>query len=304
MANLSPHPTKNNTELARVNGAHWKVAPDQNLFIIAPTGTERMVGLIPELKTNGLSVVFRPSAFIQAQVDEYGSRRVTRAIVGLRLTAFYLGNLLLYAGPLTLSGFGSPLIEMPPANVFVALVSPVSAAPAVTWQFALTLLQNSAYLLVISGVTLITFHLGVWVTRNARGLLQSVHTVVFSTGIYLAALFTLTWYLSTAEAIAVADDFLIAVQKSFVYYFIDLFGASIGLPGGRPEGFSLAGITTQGRLSLVGLGLALLYYLYSLYLGARINHQTSRLDAFIAVGFVSISPALYVAGSIMVYTLQ
>lgn len=263
-----------------------------------------MARFVPGLKTNGLYPLVKPSGFIRSQVDEYADDRLSQFRMALSLSGFYAVNLVLYAGPLTLAGFGSPLVQMAPLPLFETFVGPIYPDVVTAWDFVLTLAQNSLYLLAISVLTLVTYHVGIWLTRSSRGVLQSAHTVVFSTGIYLAAIFTLTWYLSTAAAIAVADDFLIFLQKRFVYFIIDSLGSNLGLPGGRPEPVALVDITLSGKLALTGLLLSLGYYLYSLYLGSRINHGTSRFDALIATLFVALSPAVYVTGSVVVYLIS
>jgi hypothetical protein len=258
--------------------------------------------LLPSVTLGTIDIVINPSRFVQSRVDTYESGFVTKSVTGSRLVAFYALNLLLYAGPLTLAGLGAQAAADSPPPGLAPLVGGLTANAAGGWAFALSLALNSVYLLIISGLTLATFHAGVLVTRNSKGIIQTLHTVVYSTGVYLAVIFTLTWYLSTSQSIVVADQFLVQIQKDFVYFFIDLFGAELELPGGRATPADLANLTTAGKLALTGLGIALLYYLYSLYLGARINHHADRLDSIIVIVVVGLSPALYVAGSILVTT--
>jgi hypothetical protein len=257
---------------------------------------------ISGLKTNGVYVLLRPSEFIQSQVDNYADRWIAKTRIFVRLFIFYSLNLVLYAGPLTLAGFGTPLLNSPAPIGFRTIITPVYP-PSEAWMFFMTLAQNSLYVLIISVLTLLTFHLGVWITRSSKGVLQSVHTFVFSTGIYLAMIFTLTWYVSTAGTIVAADEFLLYLQSEFVYYFIDLFGANLELPGGRQTPAELSALTQHGKLILAALLLSVLYYLYSLYLGARINHQASRFDSMITILVVLLSPVLYITGSILAFML-
>ena len=217
-----------------------------------------------------------------------------------RLIGFYLLNLVVYAGPLTLAGFGlgSGGESAPP--VWHDVVGPFVDDPTGAYRFVVALAVNSAYLLALSALTFVTFHMGVLLARSSRGVLQSLHTIVYSTGIYLALIFTLAWYLSTADSVAVADDLLIALQSEFVYFVIDLVDVNLALPGGRPEPVDPSRLTLQGKLAIAGLVLSMLYYGYVLYLGARINHRADKLASLIAVLFVAVSPALYVVGSITV----
>lgn len=243
--------------------------------------------------------VGRPSTFVQSQVDTYTNNRLDQVIVGTRLSGFYILNLLLYAGPLTLAGFGETRFAFAPGPLIVSFLSLFVSDVNAAFGFFIRLLQNSAFIFVASALVLLTFHLGLLLTRSSRGLLQSIHTVTYSIGVYLAVVFTLAWYISTAEAIVVADDWLIALQKEYIYFFIDLVGVDVGLPGGRPGSVDLSRLTDHGQLALAILFIAVLYFVYTLYLGARMNHNANRVESGIAVGTVAIAPALYVIGSIM-----
>ncbi len=242
--------------------------------------------------------VFRPSTFVQAQVDNYTNSRIGQLFVGGRLAVFYLFNLLLYAGPLTLSGFGQSTVAIVPGPLLEGFLRLFVSDTAAAFDFGVRLLQNSAYIFVASILVFVMFHLGILLARSSEGILQSVHTVTYSVGIYLAAIFTLAWYLSTADAIAVADDWLVAIQKQYIYFFIDILQVGVDLPTGRPAPVGLSRLTPQGKFALGGLFLSLIYFLYTLYLGARINHGATRVESLIAVGTVSVAPAVYVIGSI------
>lgn len=242
--------------------------------------------------------IFRPSSFVQAQVDNYTNNRLGQLIVGARLSVFYLVNLLLYAGPLTLSGFGQSTVAIVPGPLLEGFLGLFFADTGAAFDFGVRLLQNSAYIFVASILVFIMFHLGILLARSSQGILQSVHTVTYSIGLYLAAIFTLAWYLSTADAIAVADDWLVAIQKQYIYFFIDTLEVGVDLPTGRPASVDLSRLTSQGQFALGGLFLSLFYFLYTLYLGARINHGATRIESVIAVGTVGVAPAVYVIGSI------
>lgn len=250
-----------------------------------------------------IDILFRPSNLVEGQVSDYSASTIGTWRVMLGLSAYFAVNLVLYAVPLTLAGYGVvSTADAPP--LFTAYLGSLFADPTAAYQFLLSTVQNSAYLLVASGLTLVTYHVGVVLTRSSRGYLQSLHTVVYSTGVYLALIFTLVWYLSQAEAIVVADQVMLNVQKEFIYYFIDLYDVNLSLPSGRPTPVDTSRLTLQGKLALGGIAAGFLYYGYALYLGSRINHRASRLSSALAVGFVGVSPVLYVSGSIFATTGQ
>jgi hypothetical protein len=255
--------------------------------------------MLHRISISAIDVVLDPSTFVQSKTSSYGQETVAQLWIMGKLTGFYIVNLLLYAGPLTLAGFGVTASQGQSTGGVTALLASTVPSGTSSSGFFFGLALNSTYLFIISALTFVTFHIGIWLTRNSKGLNQTLHTVVYSTGIYLAVIFTLTWYLSTSGTIAVADQFLIQVQKEFIYLLIDLFGADLGLPGGRPTATDLSRLTMAGKVALGGLALSLLYFLYSLYLGARINHHAGRFDSFIVVVFVGLSPAVYVGGSIL-----
>lgn len=245
--------------------------------------------------------LFNPSSFVAARTDTYASERLLKLRLTARLTVIYFLNLLLYAIPLTLAGFGDVGATAAP-TAFAGLVAPVVGNPDSAWRFVSSLGQNSAFLTAAAALTLVTFHAGVVITRSSQGFLQTLHTVVYSTSAYLAAIFTAVWYLSTSTAVAVADGLLIYWQAEFVYFFIDALGAPVGLPGGRPSPVDVSQLSTGGTVAIALLVVALLYYLYSLYLGSRINHHTTRFTAGLVVSIVAVSPAIYVVGSILAAT--
>ncbi|MCU4743326.1 hypothetical protein [Natronoglomus mannanivorans] len=246
------------------------------------------------------NIVFNPANNVASRFERYGQTRRRQMWKAIWLVGFYFLNLVLYAIPLTYAGFGaSGEVGSPPAIVdSVALA--LGTDPTATWQYLQAVIQNSTFLLLFSVLTFGTFHTAVWLTRSSNGILQSIHTVVYSTGVYLAALFSLTWYLSTASAVNVADEWLIWLQVEFVYSIIDIVGVSLELPVGRQSAVSVEGMSRSGLLGLSGLLITTIYYLYSLYLGARVNHHTTRFTAFVVIGFVIISPVVFVLGSIVV----
>lgn len=252
---------------------------------------------------NIIDAIFRPSRFVQSKINTYANHWLGKTVVGFRLTLFYFVNVIFYAIPLTVAGFGFSGETPNPPPIITSTVGGLIGRSAETWGFLFALGVNSAYLLVVSLVIFVTFHAGVFLVRRSEGILQSFHTIVYSTSIYLAGLFTLTWYLSTSNRVTVADEFVLNIQKRFVYLFIDLSETNLELPGGQPEPVSTSAFTLYGQVIVVLLILLSLYLLYSLYLGARINHNMTRRNAIVVVTLVILSPAVYVLGS-LVYTIN
>lgn len=240
----------------------------------------------------------RPSRFVSAETDVYSATVSSRVRQFVYLLLVYVMNLLMYAVPLSLAGVGVPENADAPATV-VSLVQPLSAHPDTIWRLTQAVLSNSAYITAAAAVTFVTFHVGAVITLNSAGIVQSLHTVVYSTSAYLAGLFTTVWFLSTNQAVTGAQSFVLALQKAFVYMVIDAVGADVGLPGGRPETISAGGVSESGAYLLAVIVVLLFYYIYSLYLGARLNHEMNRAASVVAVVFVSISPVLYVGASVI-----
>ena len=247
------------------------------------------------------NAVFRPEEFVVTHAEAADRSWLATGRTILRLVWVYVANLLLYAVPLTLGGIGVSSTATSPAW-FQSLWLPGVSDPTAFWQFLVALANNCLFLLALTALVLGTYHLGVLVTLNSAGVVKTVHTVVYSTSAYLAVMFSVTWYLAQSSAVTVADDLLVWIQKRFFYFFIDLLGAGLELPGGRPEPVTVSGLTLEGQLALAVLVLSALYLLYSLYLGARLNHGTSRSSALLVVITVSAAPAVYAIGTILVNT--
>ena len=47
-----------------------------------------------------------------------------------------------------------------------------------------------------------------------------------------------------------------------------------------------------------------LYYLYSTYLGARINHGAARFTRFLVLAAVAAAPELHIVGTILAYSFD
>lgn len=225
-------------------------------------------------------VVFRPERLVSVDSADEGRGWTRTVIEGGYLLAVYSVNLVLYAAPLTLAGFGVTGAMTPP-------------------EFVASLVTNSAFLLAGTLLIFITFHIGVLISGASSGLLRSLRAVTYSTGIYLALGYTLVWYVATTPRTNTASELLLAVQAEFLYSFIDLLNAGLELPGGRPDMVDPSGLTAMGQLSLLLLVFSGLYTLYVLYVGSRTGHGANRVQAFVATAFVLISPAIYAVGTIL-----
>jgi hypothetical protein len=241
----------------------------------------------------------RPREFVAAQTSAYAQSRTQTLRQTLSLVTVYIVNLVTYAGPLTIAGFGVPAEAGAPPGA-VAAAGALVGDPVTLWRFTLGFLQNSSFITALAAVTLLTYHFGVVLTRNSAGFVQSLHTVVYSTSAYLAGMFTVVWYLTTADGLASARDFVLNIQRAAIYAIIDLVGSEFGLPGGRPDGVVPDALSQTGIVLLAVLALLVCYYLYSLYLGARLNHRMTRTSGVVVVVAVGLSPALYVLGSILI----
>lgn len=250
-----------------------------------------------------VDAVFRPRRFVAAQMSAYSTSRMSKLRQIGRLFGVYLVNLITFAGPLTVAGIGVPNTAGSPPSI-IHLISPIFGDTATVWRLLLGFIQNSSFITVLAGITLITYHAGILLTRNSAGIIQSIHTVVYSTSAYLAGIFTAVWYLSTTSGLDTAKQYVLNLQREGIYIIIDLLGSGLELPGGRPEQLFIGDFSLTGTLLLSLLVVLLLYYVYSLYLGARLNHRMNRLASVVAVIAVALAPVLYVAGSILVSATQ
>lgn len=239
--------------------------------------------------------VFRPSRFVVA--PNAASRTSIRA--GIRriwaLLVVFFTNVVLYATPLTLSGYGVA-VETGTPTWFVPIARATLGDPDTTWWLLTGIVQNSAFLTALSAVTLLTYHLALVATRSSKGFLLTLHTVVYSVSAYLAGIFTVLVFLSGASAYETARALIVDLQIRFISVLYDLFG----IPASRRvftvgEPVSTAGLTSGETAVLAVLIALVLYFVYSMYLGARLNHGARVTSAVLAVLAVGLSPAVYVA---------
>jgi hypothetical protein len=244
--------------------------------------------------------VLRPAALVEARTGREREGSLLNQLGQLRrLLVVYVVNLAAYAGPLTVAGFGRQNVPEMPAGfdgAFGGLGGPE------TWGLAFGFAQNSLFLLAATGLTLLSVHVSMVVTFQSNGFLRTAYAVIYSTSAYLAGIFTVVWYLSTTEGVAAARSLVVDLQSAFIYAVIDWFGADLGLPGGRPGALDPGQLTTHGQSVLAVLVVLVAYYLYSLYLGARINHEADRIEGLLVVLAVVASPVVYIGASILAYT--
>lgn len=241
-----------------------------------------------------VDAIIRPAELVNARRTGWQGS-VRKRVRQLRSLVFvYIANLGLYAAPLTLAGFGQDAAPEVP-GWFVATVG----APGL-WTITFAFVQNCLFLLTATVLTLVTFHVAILVTAQSRGFFRSAYTVIYSTSAYLAGVFTVVWYLSTNENVAAARGVVLDAQRVFVYAIIDALGSTVELPGGRPGVVEFEPLTAEGEWVLAILLVLACYYLYSMYLGARINHRADRVIGLLVVVAVLASPVVYVAGSIIV----
>lgn len=241
--------------------------------------------------------VFEPAELVRARTFQQASGLRQIAPRLFELFTVYLVNLGLYAGPLTVAGIGQR--GAPPRPAWFGALP---AGTAGNWELASAFVQNSLFLLTATILALVTFQAILWLTRQSRGVVPSTVTVVYSTSVYLTGIFTLVWYLSTSAGLEGARTLVVDLQRAFVYAVIDAFDANLGLPGGRPGGLAFDAVSGAGQWVLAVLIVLALYFLYSLYLGARINHGADRIAAAFVVSGIAASPAAYVAGLVLAYT--
>ncbi|WP_277552351.1 hypothetical protein [Halobaculum limi] len=214
------------------------------------------------------------------------------------LAAIYLINLVLYAGPLTLAGVGI----QSNADVPRWFTGVVGSEPGLAMVYLAGFIQNSAYLLGFTIATFVATHLALLLTVQSKGILPTAYSVVYSSSVYVAGIFTVVWYLTTASGVAAARDFVIDIQVAFIYALIEYAGADVEYAVPRPETLAASGFSQLGEYALLSLFVLVGYFFYSLYLGARINHDADRIASAATVLVVVSLPIAYVLGSILVAT--
>ncbi|MFC6990012.1 hypothetical protein ACFQJD_17265 [Haloplanus sp. GCM10025708] len=259
--------------------------------------------IVSTTATGIYDALVRPTRFVMADHESL-EQSLLGAVDQLgHLGAIFLTNLLAYAIPLTLAGLGTVPETLSTPTWFAALFAPTTVDVAGAWRFTLRFAQNCLYLTGATVATFAAFHAGVLVTRSSTGVLPSLHTVIYSTSAYLAGIFSFVMYLDTTPGVSTAAALVRWIQLRFVYGVLDAFGSDFVLAAwSRPGANPPVGLTTKEQVLLAGLVVAGSYYVYSLYLGSRINHRTDRTTAAMTVVMVLATPLLFVLGSLLAVT--
>ena len=263
-----------------------------------------MAAYVPSSLLQIVRAFVNPRKYVGGQSAVYERGVVSRTRKGISLSLVYLIGLLLYALPLTYAGFGMTAVAADPPQQVASLAATFGWNATEVWVFVRSFVENTAFLVTGSIAIFIVFHVAVVVFQTSQGLLQSVHTIVYASGMYLAAAYSFVWALSISESVVVADQVVLAVQSAFVSTIIDLTGTNVTLPGGDVAMPDTAGMTMAGYVVLIGLSVSIVYLLYSLYAGVRTNHNGTRIQGLGTVVLVSSAPVVYVLGSIAASVLE
>jgi len=142
------------------------------------------------------------------------------------------------------------------------------------------------------------------VTFQSKGFLRTAYSIVYSTSAYLAGVFTIVWYLTTAPGAQNARQFVVNVQVEGIYIVLDQVQPGLNYGIERPTTLFSGELSTTGEYAIVVLVTLMLYYFYSLYLGARLNHDAGRFGGIVAVLVVAALPIAYIVGSAIAATTQ
>jgi len=263
-----------------------------------------MAAYVPSTLLQIVRAFINPHGYIGGQSATYERGIIASAKTGVELSIVYFLGLALYALPLTYAGFGMSEATGNPPSQIVPIATSLGWNTNELWIFLRSFGANTLFLITGSLAIFSVFHVAVIILRASEGFLQSVHTVVYASGMYLAAVYSFVWALSTSDSIVVADQIVLAVQAALITTIINLTGTNVTLPGGDIGMPDTAVMTTSGILFLIGLLISVIYLLYSLYVGVRANHGGSQFQALATLLLVSLAPVLYILGSIAVSVLQ
>lgn len=240
--------------------------------------------------------LLRPSALVAVSNRQSGQSTIGKLRQAQALLTVYLLNLMLYAGPLTLAGIGIQSSAAVPGW----LQGLFGTDPGLAARYLVGFLRNSAYMFGFTVAALGANHVALVITRQSKGFLRTAYSIVYSTSVYLAGIFTVVWYLTTASGVQTARDFVIDLQVLFIYTIIDYAGVTVAYQVERPSSLVTSGFSQIGELALITLIVLTGYFFYSLYLGARLNHDAGRYESAMTVAIVVAIPFVYVLGSIIV----
>jgi hypothetical protein len=233
---------------------------------------------------------------VQTEQPGFESSQTGNAGRLARLSLVWGINLIAYAIPLTVAGIGFTGGTNAPSAV-ATVVQPLGVPANELWRLLVGTAQNSAFLTAATVIVFLTFHASVLAVERSRGYIQSLYTVVYATSVYLVGIFTFVLFASTSEQVSTAEEFLRGIQLLFVEKTLTLFGLDLTAGEPNPEMLRLNGLSPAGETLLAGLALLGLYFLYSMYLGARLNHGFDRLQSSFVVVGVLLAPVLYVLSS-------
>jgi hypothetical protein len=252
-----------------------------------------MANLIPTRVRWLVDVILFPGNLVRNPAVSNTSSLIARSKVYLRLTVFFVINIVLYALPLSLAGIALGVDDEDPPLLVYQLVKALPESPLIgakgSWNVFLRLLNNSVSLISFTILSFIIYHIGILLTRRSSGTLLSYYTIMISTSIYLALIFNISWYMiSETETARALIDWSV---RTFFISSADLVGvdSSVG-PGEFKNPDTLS---TEGEIGFVLLGIFLCYYIYVLYVGARNSHGLARYESLAVIALVSISPVIF-----------
>lgn len=255
-------------------------------------GTGRLVGWL-------FDVILRPGGLAQTEPN-YGPPYSLQSIkLYLFQTLFFLGNVILFALPLALAGQG--FVEEESAPSWFATIIPEGFDINSLWMIVARLINISSFFLALALMTFFTYHVGIWLTRNSQGIVVSYRIIALSTALYLAVIFNLGWVAVLSPQTPVAAEFINWSVREYFLIFADL--VNVEAPFEAVEQPDLAELTSQGQAVLFFLILALCYYAYVLYQGARKSHQLPRYEAVLVVAFVGLTPIMFGTTTVIVTEL-
>lgn len=212
-----------------------------------------MVWFLPEISLRNISLLFRPKEFIKSAEDKasiVGRYNRTKEVVSLAI--FFVLNVYLFTLPLSSLGI----------DIF----------------------RTGIYAIFLSGFVFWIFYGTLLVSGTNPSLLNTFHTIVYGTSMYLLLFigigFTLDIWVDSSGML-----YLLFNQPAGNSVSPPLLPATLSiltetLTGGEP----IENIYQDIVAPIVGLS-SLMIYLYTLYISARVRHDASRLVAGITVAF-------------------
>lgn len=243
------------------------------------------------------NIAFRPQELIEASSGTHSQSILDRLSIAVSVTLFFIANVILYALPLSLAGIG--FVDDEPAHPqFAEFSQGIVNDPDYWWMVSVRLVNNAEFLVIFGFLTYFMFHLGILLTGKSKGLIQSYRVVMINTSIYLAILFNLAWYAVASDETAIAGDFVDWLFREYFGVVANFVGAAPPFALELPP--DLAHLSLIGQATLVGVIVAVCYYVYVLYVGARKVHGLTRYEASLVMAFALSSPVVFAAGSIVI----